>query len=157
DGADFLLQIPGHQVAGADAARRRPHEDLAVALQRRHRRLDHGEAVRGDDHRLPHPRRGCCIHELALPGRREEWPADLRTRTACADQRGKEKSRVGRRRLQLLLSALSGFASLSLSAQIRARSPRSAAPRAIPAYITVTVKRFSTLAPSRSVARTVML
>jgi hypothetical protein len=53
-GTDLFRQIPRHEVAGADAARRRAHENLARALQPRHGRGHNGKPVRGFNERLPH-------------------------------------------------------------------------------------------------------
>jgi hypothetical protein len=47
--ADFLRQVPRHQVARADAARHHPGQQVAIALEARHRRLDDLELLGASD------------------------------------------------------------------------------------------------------------
>src|SRR5262245_48058752 len=52
--ADFLFQIPRHQVTRADAARRRPHQHVAVVAQPRRKHVHNLEACRSGDNGLTH-------------------------------------------------------------------------------------------------------
>ena len=67
-GADFLGEIPRHQIAGTDAAGGRADEDFAIRLKARPRHGGDVEALRSCDEGLTHDNRvgGANRHETLV-------------------------------------------------------------------------------------------